>query len=136
MARREAVARYVIDTHALLWYLLGEPQLGPGARAALSLVELGEAQLLIPAIVVAELMYLSQKLGKPLPIETVAESIAGSSNIMLVELGLAQLMAFEQLDPSLEMHDRLILADALLAEATVITRDTRIQGAGLAPTIW
>ena len=136
VAVSEGTSRYVIDTHALKWYLLGEPQLGLGASAALRLVELGEAQLLIPAIVLAELVYVFEKKGIPLPIETVALNVASSSNMLLVELGMVQLAAFEKLDPSLEMHDRLILADAIVAEATLITRDYSMQRAGLVPTIW
>jgi len=133
----EATSRYVVDTHALKWYLLGEPELGPGAAAALKLVELGEAQLLIPAIVLAELVYLSEKKNaKPLPLDRVAETVASSVNMLLLDLGLTQLSAFEKLDPSLEMHDRLILADTLLSGATLITKDYRLQSAGVVPTIW
>lgn len=136
MARREAESRYVLDTHALHWYLRGDPRLGPAARAVLELVGLGRAQLFIPAIVLAELVHLSEKHGQPLPLESVARMIASSENIALVNLTLVQLTAFEKLDPSLEMHDRLILADALLAGATLITKDYRLQSAGVVPTIW
>lgn len=136
MARTGSASRYVLDTHALHWYLLGDPQLGPGARAALQLVGLGGAQLLVPAIVLAELVHLTEKHGNPVPIDSVAKTIASSENMALVEMGLPQLTAFEKLDPSLEMHDRLILADTLLAGATLITKDRRLQNAGLVPTIW
>lgn len=136
MASGGTPGRYVIDTHTWHWYLQDAPQLGPGARAALKLVELGHAQLLLPAIVLAEFVCLCEKLGISSSLETVGHTIASSNSISLVELGLAQLLAFEKMDPTLEMHDRLILADALLAQATVITRDHGIQSAGLVPTIW
>lgn len=136
MASGGTPARYVIDTHTWHWYLQDAPQLGPGARAALKLVELGQAQLLLPAIVLAEFVYLCEKLGISSSLEIVGHTIASSNSISLVELGLAQLMAFEKLDPSLEMHDRLILADALLAGATIITKDYNIQRTDLAPTVW
>ena len=135
MSRGETPSRFVIDTHTWHWYLQDDPQLSPGARAALRLVELGEAQLLTPAIVLAELVCLCEKLGIPSPLEAVAQTIAGNRNMLVVDLGLVQLAAFEKLDPTLEMHDRLILAAAVVAEATLITRDRRLRSAGL-PTIW
>lgn len=136
MAISEATGSYVIDTHALKWYLLDEPQLGPGASAALKLVELGEAQLLIPAIVLAELVCVFEKKGKTLPIETVLQNVASNTNTHLLDLGLTQLSAFKKLGPTLEMHDRMILADALLYGATLITKGRRLQSAGVVPTIW
>lgn len=136
MASGDTANRYVIDTHTWYWYLQGSPRLGPGAQAALKLVELGQAQLFIPAIVLAEFVYLCEKLGISSSLESMTQTIAGDENILLVDLGLAQLLAFERIDPSLEMHDRLILADALLADATIVTKDYHLQSIGLVPTVW
>lgn len=136
MVSDQTARRYVTDTHTWHWYVQDDPQLGTGARAALRLVETGESQLLIPAIVLAEFVCLCEKLRIRPPMQRVAETIASNANIVLLDLSLAQLTAFEKLDPSLEMHDRLILADALLAGATLITRDDELQRAGVVPTIW
>ncbi len=136
MSSRESPVRYVIDTHAWHWYLQSSPKLGSGAQAALKLVEAGEALLLIPAIVLAEFVCLCEKLRIPSALDAVSQHIADSRNMLLIDTGLAQLQAFEKINLPLEMHDRLILADALLAEATLITRDRALQNSGLVPTIW
>ena len=127
---------YVIDSHALHWYLLDPTRLGPGAQAALRLAEVGEAELLVPAIVLAELVRVWEKAGRAFPVDTVMQTITASRSIHLIDLGLAQLMELEHVAPSLDMHDRLILADAILARATLITRDRKLQAAGRVPTIW
>ncbi len=136
MVVAEAVIRYVLDTHALLWYLQNDPELGAGAQAAMKLAERGDAQLLIPSIVLAELVCLCQELRIRLSLDSLRQTIASVSNVMVLEMGLRQLLTFEKLDRSLEMHDRLILADALLAGATLVPRDRRLQDAGVVPTIW
>jgi len=56
---------YVTDTHALYWYLTASPQLSRAARDAFDEGARGEALIHIPAIVLAELYYLNQKLGHP-----------------------------------------------------------------------
>jgi len=57
---------YVVDTHALYWYLTAAPQLGANALIAFREGEQGKARLYIPGIVLAELYYLNVKAGKPL----------------------------------------------------------------------
>lgn len=51
---------YVIDTHALLWYLLSPEKLGLKALSAFEEIQTGDL-LVIPAVVVAEMVMVSQK---------------------------------------------------------------------------
>jgi len=51
---------YVPDTHALVWYLTADKQLGKQAKAALASVDAGRHQAVIPVIVLAEIMYLEE----------------------------------------------------------------------------
>ncbi len=53
---------YVIDTHALIWYLRGSDRLGAAARAAFDDVTSGRAHMVVPAIVLAELVMLAEKM--------------------------------------------------------------------------
>ena len=43
--------KYVVDTHALVWFLEGNPRLGSAARSVLSLPE---SELVLPIGVLAE----------------------------------------------------------------------------------
>jgi predicted nucleic acid-binding protein len=60
------VTSYVADTHALFWYLTASPRLGSQAKAAFDRGAAGQATILIPAIVLAELHYVNEKAGRPL----------------------------------------------------------------------
>ena len=62
----EAVNRYVVDTHALFWYLTASPRLGLQARRALDEGARGQAVIYVPVIVLAELYFLNEKAGRPL----------------------------------------------------------------------
>jgi predicted nucleic acid-binding protein len=52
---------YVTDTHSPLWYLYDIPRLGPSARIAFDTVSAGNTTLLIPAIVLAEVVYTVER---------------------------------------------------------------------------
>jgi PIN domain nuclease of toxin-antitoxin system len=49
---------YVVDTHALAWYLDDDPRLGSQAELVL---DNDDVRLIIPAIVLAEIKYLAHK---------------------------------------------------------------------------
>ncbi len=52
--------RYVADTHTLVWYFTNDKRLGAIAYNTLEgLIEKGE--ILIPTIVLAELLYISER---------------------------------------------------------------------------
>lgn len=54
---------YVADTHSLIWFLASDANLPQKARAVFERVEEGEDSIVIPTIVLAELMHISEKKG-------------------------------------------------------------------------
>ena len=54
---------YVVDTHALVWYLSGNKRLSPTARAIFEAAERGETLLIVSAIVVAEMYFVIMSQG-------------------------------------------------------------------------
>lgn len=50
--------KYVIDTHALIWFLEGNPRLGSNAKTILSNPE---SQLIIPATALAEAVWIVER---------------------------------------------------------------------------
>lgn len=127
---------YVVDAHALYWYLEDPARLGQGAVAALDLAAAGGAQAIVPAIVVAETYYTSVKLRRPLPPGEIIGVLGRTPGYTFSPLGRQQLGLLDQLTAVPEMHDRLIVADALVHHAVLITRDAIIQRSGLVPTLW
>lgn len=129
------MAAYVADTHALYWYLKDPGKLGAGADAVFRLAEVGEAEIVVPAIVVAEIYYLTKKRGEALLPSALFAALDDAPAFVFSELGREQLVSLENIDIE-EMHDRLIAAEALARDATVITRDAVLQQLEGLSTVW
>ena len=52
---------FVVDTHALIWHLTGDPRLSREARRIFTEVDAGRDELFVPCIVFFELLYLVEK---------------------------------------------------------------------------
>jgi len=126
---------YVLDTHALYWYLQNPGRLTAAAEAVFRLGEVEEAQLLVPSIVVAEIFYLTKKEGRPLLPSRLTKDIDETPGFALSPLDGRVLEATERLDVA-EMHDRLIAAHGLVHEAPVVTKDPALHGLAGIQAIW
>ncbi|MDW8111032.1 MAG: type II toxin-antitoxin system VapC family toxin [Candidatus Bipolaricaulota bacterium] len=130
-------ARFVLDTHPLIWHLAGQSQrLGQAARSALQRIEGGRAVGLIPAIVLAELSYLSEKGRISLSLLDVLAEIDRGENFQIVPLTREHLEELPHLTAIPEVHDRLIVAVARVSQAQLITKDRQILTSRLVPVVW
>ena len=127
---------YVTDTHSLLWYLYDIPRLGPSARVAFDTVSAGNTTLLIPAIVLAEVVYTVERRRHDINVEEMLERIAEAGNFEVLPFDLAGARALISLTEIPEMHDRMIVAAARAYGAPLITRDEAIHRAGVVECIW
>ena len=127
---------FVADTHALWWYLRSPELLSPAASAVFRLAESGNALIIVPAIVVAEVYYLSVKLGQALTPATLFDALTGREDIQLSSLGRSQLEKLSLFPEIPEMHDRLIAAESVSLDAPVITRDETLSTSPKIDTIW
>ena len=132
----DSSARFVVDTHALWWYLRSPERLTAAASAVFRLAETGNATIVVPAIAVAEFYFLSVKLGQPLAPSSLLEALAGVGGIELSDLGRAQLEKLDLFPEMPEMHDRLIAAEAMAFEAPVVTRDATLSASPQIETVW
>ena len=128
--------RFVLDTHALWWYLVAPQRLSAAARSAFKLAETGNATLVVPAIVVAEIFFVSVKVGEPYPPDSLLDDLASSDAFEFSELGRAQLGLLARLGDVPEMHDRLIAAESVAHGAPVVTRDATLVGSPNIETLW
>ena len=129
-------AKFVVDTHALWWYLRSPERLTPAASAVFRLAETGNATIVVPAIAVAEFYFLSVKLGQPVPPSILLDGLAAVSGIELSDLGRAQLEGLDKFPEIPDIHDRLIAAEAVSLGAPVVTRDTILLASPHVDTIW
>ncbi len=127
---------YILDTHAWFWFMEYPHLLSPAADAAFRLAAAGGAHIIVPAIVVAELYYLTVKRGDPISPAILIANINRSREFRFSALGQAQLTKMGEIDGVVEMHDRLILAEALAWQAPIITNDEVIRRCGVAAIIW
>ena len=128
--------KFVVDTHALWWYLRSPERLTPAASAVFRLAETGNATIIVPAIAVAELYYLSVKLGQAVSPAELLNALSGVGGIELSDLGRAQLERLDQFPEIPEMHDRLIAAEGAAINAPVVTRDGTLVDSHQVETVW
>jgi PIN domain nuclease of toxin-antitoxin system len=127
---------YVSDTHALVWYLTADGRLSGPAQAALADAA---AEIIVPAIVLAEIHYLHAKGRIPLDLATTIHFIGSSQNASVYPLN--EVVA-QRLPPTLNIHVGLVVATALVLrdmhgkKTTVITRDAAIKSSGLIQVCW
>lgn len=119
----------LLDTHAILWWLDDNPRLGPEARA---LIMRRDVRVFAS---VASLWEISIKHGQG-KLRANAALVAGrlpEADIALLPIKVTHLTTLEQL-PSLhhDPFDRILLAQALVESAQLMTSDAMIQRYGVA----
>ena len=127
---------YIVDSHALFWFLEYPSQLSPAADAVFRLAAAGGGLIVVPAIVVAELFYLTAKAGLPILPSELLSRINTSREFAFSELGRDQLVAMENIAGVTEMHDRLIAAEAVVRQAPVISKDEILRRSQIVNVIW
>jgi PIN domain nuclease of toxin-antitoxin system len=125
---------YVIDTHALVWYLTDDAKLSEEAASIIEKSERGDPTVVIPTIVLAELLTIVEKKRVPLAMTTVLDWMIAGRGVVVFPFDLmifAELLRFRE---GLDLHDRIIAATASRFRAPVITRDPALIR--VVPTLW
>lgn len=127
---------YLIDAHALIWHFTNDAKLGVNARSILKQIDAGNEQGLVPTIVLAEILYASERGRIALSLGDVLSELKRRKNYRTVSFTQKILLRVEKIKRVPELHDRLIVATAIEHKATVITRDADIVNSGEVETIW
>ena len=112
---------FVTDTHALLWYLAGSPSLGETARETFDLALTGTNEIHVPAIVLAELVILSEKRHAKIDATAIVAKLRETPGFQLTFLTPAIALGIQTLTALGDIHDRLIVAEALAKGASLIS---------------
>jgi PIN domain nuclease of toxin-antitoxin system len=127
------MAKYVVDTHALLWYLSDSLKSSKHASDALDDTA---SEFILPIIAVAEACWLVEHGKTSIPgQQQLLSDIDSDPRFKIVPLGTKILTRSLPLS-ALEMHDRFIVATALVRSAVLITKDEAIRNSGLVTTLW
>jgi PIN domain nuclease of toxin-antitoxin system len=127
---------YVTDTHSLLWYLYNPKRLGPEAARAFDEVAANEADLIVPVIVIAEIVYILQAGKVAANFDDVLSHLQASPNIVIHPLAVERAIELNTTTAVPEMHDRLIALEARAHGAKLIAHDQAISNAGVVATVW
>jgi PIN domain nuclease of toxin-antitoxin system len=127
---------YIPDTHALVWYLTADKQLGKQAKAALASVDAGSERAIIPVLVLAEIMYLEEKGRIRIKLNELVEYLQSNENYSMAPLTLSIVLAAKSLHRIPELFDRMIAATALEHDAVLLTRDSVFHNLSTVKIAW
>jgi PIN domain nuclease of toxin-antitoxin system len=127
---------YVVDTHALIWYLLNDKKLSARARTIFEAAEQNQTVLIISAIVMAELYYANVKNRWFADFATLYADITSKPFIRFMPVDHTHIVDFMRDTAVPEMHDRIITGVARRLGAPLISSDPLIIRANLVTILW
>ena len=131
--------KYVIDTHALIWFLEGNEKLGHQAKTILSDVS---SQLVLPAIALAEAAWIVERGKTSIPsVNALLNAINNDPRIAIYPLNRTIINQTIGLLTIHEMHDRQIVATAIILRnqgetVALLTCDQNITASGVISVVW
>lgn len=122
--------KLLLDTHAVLWWQADDRRLSPAARAAIATADLVWVSAASGWEVAIKASLGRVRLDEPLAITVAAD---GFTELPVTLTHAARVQALPPLhaDP----FDRLLVAQALVERATLVTRDAALGGYGV-PVLW
>ena len=135
MSASTPASEFVTDTMGLV-LRIEHRQLGPVARSIFEAAESGAATVYVPALVFAEILYLSEKQRIGISLETVENYLNQYPNYKEYPMSFAVIESAAQITDIRELHDRLIAGTAHLLGLDLITNDPIIQSSAFVKTVW
>lgn len=128
----------ISDTHALIWYIWGDPKMSRTARAIIDDALTARRKVGVSSISLVEIVYLIEK-GKVAPstLKMVLDALDSGSLFEEVPVNRSILPALTAI-PRVsvpDMPDRIIAATAAYLGVPLISRDRKIQASSVT-TIW
>ncbi len=127
---------YVTDTHSLYWYLTTDKKLSKTASAIFDAAEDEQTQIVISAIVIAELYWLNKKWKSFEDFSAIYQELQERPEFLFKPLLPEEILDFDAHSAVSEMHDRIIAGLARRLDVPLITIDPQITAAGLVEIIW
>jgi len=129
----------VLDTHTVLWYLENSKELSAVARATIEDSIRDGRKIHVSAISVIETIYLAERKKIPASaLQRLRDTLGdASAGLLIAPVDASVADALEKIPRSIvpDMPDRIIAATALHLGLALVTRDRRLQSAGI-ETIW
>lgn len=131
--------KYILDTHALIWFLEGNARLGLTAKEILAD---SSSELVLPAIALAESIWIVSRDKTSIPsVEALLNVVKQDKRVLVYPLDSEVIEKSVNLTAINEMHDRQIVSTALAIEGqgnqvALLTCDQNICAANLVRIVW
>lgn len=126
---------YVADTVAVIVYLENR-RLGADTQVIFDSAENANTIIHIPAIVFAEILYLTEKRRIATNLQDLNNLLQKHPNFRESPLTQAIIETAELITDIPELHDRLIVATARHLKLELITTDVKIKDSAFVNTVW
>ena len=133
--------KFILDTHALVWYLEGNKRLGEQAKTVMGAAD---SIMILPLIALAEAVFLVERSRIGIP--SVTDLLSDVQGDHRIEIFPLTWNIFERsLSPEglmiAELHDRFIVSTGLHLQdlgdtVHIITRDKNITEVSVLPITW
>ena len=134
-----AIMKYILDTHALIWFLEGNSRLGVTAKEILAD---SSSELILPAIALAESVWIVSRGKTAIPsVDALLKVVKQDKRVSIYPLDADVIVKSVELISINEMHDRQIVSTALVVEeqgnqVALLSCDQNICAANLVRIIW
>lgn len=131
--------KYILDTHALLWFLEGNSRLGENAKNILSDPN---SELILPAIALAEAAWIVERGRTSIPsVVELFNAVNSDPRLVIYPLNEKVIKETLSLLTITEMHDRQIVATVLVLASqeenvSLLTCDQNITESALVLIVW
>ena len=126
---------YVADTMAVVLHLENRKS-SKQVKQIFDAADVEQTTIHIPAIVFAEILYLSEKKRISLTLADVKKYLQKFPNYREVPLNVEIIEHAEQIKDIPELHDRLITATAKYLNLKLITNDPKMNNSAFIETVW
>lgn len=129
------VNKYVTNTMGLV-LRIEKRQMSDNAKKVFVDAETSNTVIFIPAIVLAEILYLSERNRITISLKDIADYMKLFPNYKEFPLSFEGIKKTMEITDIKELHDRLIAGAGLLLNVPVITNDPVIQASEFVNTLW
>ena len=123
--------RITLDTHSLIWYLhlASNNKLSEEAFRIIKEAE-SDGIIYVSVVVLMEIMRLLEKGKYPVSFDETMQHIEENEAYKIVPL-TAKIVKVIRDFPGRDLHDRVIIATALITESILVSKDKEIRAAGI-----
>ncbi|MBD2175653.1 PIN domain-containing protein [Pseudanabaena sp. FACHB-1998] len=131
--------KYILDTHALIWFLEGNSRLGVTAK---EIIADSSSELILPAIALAESVWIVSRGKTSIPsVDALLKVVKQDKRLSIYPLDADVIEKSVELISINEMHDRQIVSTAMVVEGqgnqvALLSCDQNIVDANLISIFW